>query len=737
MKLRDDKRTFQAAGLQKTGKFTIAATAKAFRTLVASIYTDGVLAIVRELSTNAADAHADAGKPQAPFAVHLPTFDEPFFEVRDEGTGMPEDKVFGLYTTFFASDRTGSDEFGGQMGLGSKTPFSYSDQFSVESRYRGTLTTYAMFVDADGTPGVTKMASRPTAEPDGLTVRLPVKMKDNDLFFVKAQRALSVFRVRPVVTGRDDFTFDEVEYSLTGDGYGLCKSQRGHSRVLMGDVAYPVDLDQVTTDRPSEDEDEEPDDPARLFELLRWGIDLRVPIGAVEVTAGRDALNYDTPQTAAAVRAAAFAALADMAPRVADAVVTAPSLWQARLAFRKFRDGALYRLGLRMPDEVAWNGVPVSDVIDVKPHWPGVRVIYHRSRRADKRSLGPVVDRAEVEMVSAGDRDEYYWRDVTATAVARVRDHLKAGYAAADSHCKPAAYVVEGAPDAVRKFLDETGLAEVAKPVSSLPPPAPGGRSGSGHGKARCKLFLYDPDGRCGRASSTAWRTVAPPPAGGVYVTLDKFEPSGGFSGGGFWRLNDELNSLEAVTGARPAVYGVRDKDKAELARLSGWRTLRDFAVAAATAAAPGVRDRLTAAAVHDHLDVDLRHVTVNVHPPRTVLGKLGTALVAVNTAVNEDNEDTQKAAKLAKEVRKLAAYYHLTLYARDQEHSAAAAKKAAKALTARYQAVVKAVPILEAHSYEFSPSRVFGDETVAEFVQWAWRRARRAKALTSAETSA
>ena len=82
MKLNTQERTVRRSEDFKEKKFTISANAHAFEVLSSRLYTDTRLAIVRELSTNAYDAHVDAGNADRPFDVHLPNSFAPFFKIR-------------------------------------------------------------------------------------------------------------------------------------------------------------------------------------------------------------------------------------------------------------------------------------------------------------------------------------------------------------------------------------------------------------------------------------------------------------------------------------------------------------------------------------------------------------------------------------------------------------------------------------------------------------------------------
>ena len=61
MKLADVTVENHSAGVQGTNGFTIAQTSKMFKILSDSLYSDKIMAIIRELSTNANDAHISSG----------------------------------------------------------------------------------------------------------------------------------------------------------------------------------------------------------------------------------------------------------------------------------------------------------------------------------------------------------------------------------------------------------------------------------------------------------------------------------------------------------------------------------------------------------------------------------------------------------------------------------------------------------------------------------------------------
>src|ERR1039458_2438411 len=199
MKLENKHSDTELGGsLGEAQKFTIAASKEAFKILSAGLYNDRITAVIRELSTNAFDAHVAAGKKDVPFYLHIPTYFEPEFKVRDDGVGLAHEEVMGLYRTYFGTNRSDSNDFVGALGLGSKSPFSYTEGFTVSSRYQGVTRTYTAFIDENGTPNIVLQSEEETPDAcNGLEVSFPVDTNDIWEFKNKAKSALQFFDPLP------------------------------------------------------------------------------------------------------------------------------------------------------------------------------------------------------------------------------------------------------------------------------------------------------------------------------------------------------------------------------------------------------------------------------------------------------------------------------------------------------------------------------------------------------------
>lgn len=322
MKIEQEVLEVSRSGSFKERGFSIAGNAKAFDILSSKMYTDVHLAIVRELSTNASDSHTDAGCADKPFDVHLPNALEPWFMIRDYGTGLSPENVENVYTTYFKSTRSTSDDFTGCMGLGSKSPFAYTDQFTIVSNWNGRKYTYSAFKNEASCPSLALLSDVETDEANGLELRISIKPGDAQLFVKAAQRVYTFFKVRPNIVGAQ-INFDwkpdmeTPDFALYTNANNLLSSR---VNVVMGQVCYSVDQYKVRN-------------PFANNAIVV----VQVPMGSCSIAASREELHYDdkTLETVnAALAAAADIARAELESRVENE----GSLMHKLRALAKFRN---------------------------------------------------------------------------------------------------------------------------------------------------------------------------------------------------------------------------------------------------------------------------------------------------------------------------------------------------------------------------------------------------------------
>ena len=94
------------------------------------LYTDRILAVLREYSANAWDAHRMIGKGDLPLQITIPTHNNPVLRIRDFGPGLSHDDIFKIYSQYGASTKRNTNDAVGMLGIGSKSGFAYSDTFT-------------------------------------------------------------------------------------------------------------------------------------------------------------------------------------------------------------------------------------------------------------------------------------------------------------------------------------------------------------------------------------------------------------------------------------------------------------------------------------------------------------------------------------------------------------------------------------------------------------------------------
>jgi hypothetical protein len=323
MKLADRTVEIHSRGLDSTNQFTIAQTSKMFKILSDSLYSDKVMAVIRELSTNAYDAHVAAGNKN-PFRTTLPTQANPNFTVRDYGTGLSQKDMEELYTTYGASNKNDSNDFVGCLGLGSKSPFAYTKSFSTTSYYNGKAYNYIAAMDEGGVPSLNLFGVTETSEPNGLEISFAVKQYDFTEFTNKSKRIFHYFKMKPIIEGGvcqslQDHSYSHINAVIEGNGWKIGRVSGNSSQypsqhhstgssvvAIMGNIAYPVNADKIIGE-----EQEQSNDAIQKWnrtfkkadvnnwknlvrEILNSGLYLEIQfdIGELEMDVSREGLQY-------------------------------------------------------------------------------------------------------------------------------------------------------------------------------------------------------------------------------------------------------------------------------------------------------------------------------------------------------------------------------------------------------------------------------------------------------------
>jgi hypothetical protein len=245
------------------------------------MYTNKPGAVIRELACNAFDAHVEKGNPEVPFEIHLPTWLDKTFMIRDYGIGIPHDKFELIYTTIGESTKDATNDLTGMFGLGSKVSFSMVDSFTVENWRDGEKSTWLCFKNA-GNPQVTMLNKEASDEPSGVKVSFVFEEDEVDEFTRQLTKQLKYFPTKPIITGGEGVAeWDELPDGWETKDYFYSKQRGVYSwsrthYVVMGNVAYDLNESEVLA-------------PSGVF---HESLTIKVPIGSVDIPPSRETLEY-------------------------------------------------------------------------------------------------------------------------------------------------------------------------------------------------------------------------------------------------------------------------------------------------------------------------------------------------------------------------------------------------------------------------------------------------------------
>ena len=434
-------------------KFKIKASAKAFK-ILSGFYSEPILAIPRELGANAWDAHVKARNTKTNFIVHAPNSLEPWFSIRDFGTGLSPEDIDQIYTTYFESTKTSDNDSDGCMGLGSKTPFNYTENFSVTSYFQGTKYVYNCFIDEAGSPNILPVINEGTTEHNGMEIKFGVKITDISMFVEKVTRAYEPFRFRPTIVGAN-IVFQPREYTFEGNNWGLRKSgnryDRGICRAFMGNYSYPISYDAV---RGYITENIKGTD-IRFHTLLSNGnFDFFFDIGDLEVAPNKEQLQYDADQkTAKAICDRVLIALKELGEQVNKQLEVPKTMWEAMSLYVKYNSyNGIYNnvrtiigdIQIKYNNELVDSGNLSVDVVNKRTGMiPADATLDNQSKMMEKFSVGVLNYRSHSDKFvirdrgyySVGEKNEFpifLYTNEENLKKARIRHFLKGKFPSAD-----------------------------------------------------------------------------------------------------------------------------------------------------------------------------------------------------------------------------------------------------------------------------------------------------------------
>ncbi len=267
--------------------FSIGNIGLVFEILRNRLYKNPILAITREYSCNARDAHREINKADIPIQITFPNAFDPHYRIRDFGPGISPDRMENVFIKYAASTKREDMTQQGCYGIGAKSAFSYTDTFSIISIVDSTKRIYTAYIDESQVGRMALTLEEPTTEPTGTTIVIPVDQKDFSEFINCTLDATEYWEVRPILLGVNPApSYKDFKSLASGTNWSLIKNTsynayRTHSYAIVDGIAYEIEISNFTSLSNTH------------RQILNYSFLLYFNIGEISLAASRDSIYYD------------------------------------------------------------------------------------------------------------------------------------------------------------------------------------------------------------------------------------------------------------------------------------------------------------------------------------------------------------------------------------------------------------------------------------------------------------
>lgn len=352
-----------------------------------NIYSDPIKSWVREIYSNAVDAHARVNNTSDAIDVEIKTQDGGYvFIVRDYGPSMNKETIANVYAKMGKSDkRSGNTEMGG-WGLGAKSPLAYTDHFWIETYTQEDGTNvyrkWVQYIDPSRV-GALSLLEEDTWTESKTGTRVTIPFDQKDLAAVKSalQYYLSYTDAKfNLVENKEteDIVIKRKWYSHFGSNWAMYihedsgsywLNEKNAGLAVVGDIPYPINWKPLSSYfqnnmkdlwfivdnlKPSYIETKEYNHKLYVgfINCLNFHeYEITLPIGSVDLNASREDLQY-TDRTCRYMFEAFYKMFLEVYQFVRIDIVEHPNFPEACINYEKHYSGGFKKNFLK---EVLWS----------------------------------------------------------------------------------------------------------------------------------------------------------------------------------------------------------------------------------------------------------------------------------------------------------------------------------------------------------------------------------------------
>lgn len=551
------------------------------------LYSDKIKAVIREYSTNAADANVENGIPDRPIKIVAPTVLSPQFSVRDFGRGLSEDAIRQVYCMYGKSTKRDSNAYTGQLGLGSKSGFSYSDSFCIVSYHKGVKTSYLAYIDESKLGSIAKTSEEASNEEDGMEIIIPVKSSDIRHFESKIIECVEYFKVTPNCVNITLPSDDSEPFFLQGEDWKVSNQYASNATIVMGNIGYPIqssffEVDYSTRKSLSKKDADFQDFMSRVVKGSYLKPVINVDIGEVCISANREELEYND-QTVAAIKKKLYKVYCEISAKCSAQLNSCENILDAHsmVAFLskfsaivpeglKWRNIDIHNSQYKIDDKIAsvHSGHVTKDKVKIQIEGNGVIECRANSQNSQKfehqNNLGGVYVGSIIDKTY-----NIFIDDGKVGNISKFRNHVKNGNTVrSNSHFYLIKFVDNNS--SLKKDMESWGV----KNCSDLQLPIREPRQASGKQKSSCTIYKHREKGYY-HSDKYNWEEVSVDKnIPQVFIPITRFRCS----------YNDRSDIIEIrqlmldmfPSMAKFDIYGIKERETQGFMK-AGWTSLKDL----------------------------------------------------------------------------------------------------------------------------------------------------------------
>jgi hypothetical protein len=258
-----------------------------FFRMIANLYQDPTMAVLREVGANCVDAIIEAGSQKLGWELHLPSRMDANVRFVDNGVGISHDQMIRIYSIIGASSKRGNNDLIGGFGVGKWSLCSLVNNFQAISRFNGTKSQYFISLQSNGLPDIRLIKSESTSERNGFEVKFLCPDRYVNEFNNKVEKAYRFFSIKPKVfcdgaEKKINFNSDAIMFDGGANDFSIYQGH-GSPIVVMGGVGYRLPVETILENKKFE----------KFRSLLNCNMSIHVPIGEYSITPSREAIQLD------------------------------------------------------------------------------------------------------------------------------------------------------------------------------------------------------------------------------------------------------------------------------------------------------------------------------------------------------------------------------------------------------------------------------------------------------------